>query len=178
MRVIAYCNTFVKSSEQESDFTESVISFANHSKHQINSIVQDDISSVGNTPRFSELISTVEKDRAGYLVVIPDARHIGSDLESVARNVIAVEKANSSFHCLNDGYPDILQNALLHINAPGVSVSKSNNIKDGMQNRAMSGKSLGRAPFGYQTNESGEFTIFESESEIVRSILRKGTPSL
>ena len=170
MRVIAYCNTFVQSSEQESDFTESVISFANHSKHQINSIVQDDISSVGNTPRFSELISTVEKDRAGYLVVIPDARHIGSDLESVARNVIAVEKANSSFHCLNDDYPDILQNALLHINAPGVSVSKSNNIKDGMQNRAMSGKSLGRAPFGYQTNESGEFTIFESESEIVRSI--------
>ncbi|SVC27952.1 uncharacterized protein METZ01_LOCUS280806, partial [marine metagenome] len=32
----------------------------------------------------------------------------------------------------------VLQNALVHINAPGVSVSKSNNIKDGMQNRAMS----------------------------------------
>lgn len=170
MRVIGYCNTLVESFNQDPDFTESVVVFANQFKHQINSIVQDDISSIGTSPDFSEMLNTVEKDPAGYLIVIPDARHIGSDLESVARNVIAVEKANSSFHCLNDDYPDVLQNALLHINAPGVSVSKSNNIKEGMQSRAMSGKSLGKAPFGYLTNADGEFTISESESEVVRSI--------
>ena len=170
MRVIGYCNTLVESFSQDPDFTESVVEFANQFKHQINSIVQDDISSIGTSPDFSEMLNTVEKDPAGYLIVIPDARHIGSDLESVARNVISVEKANSSFHCLNDDYPDVLQNALLHINAPGVSVSKSNNIKEGMQSRAMSGKSLGKAPFGYLTNADGEFTISESESEVVRSI--------
>ena len=170
MRVIGYCNTLVESFDQDTDFTESVVSFANQNKHQINSIVQDNLSSMTPTPEFSALIRTVEKDPAGFLIVIPDARHIGLDLESVARNVISVEKANSSFHCLNDDYPDVLQNALLHINAPGVSVSKSNNIKDGMQSRAMSGKSLGKAPFGYITNEDGEFTISESESEVVRSI--------
>ena len=137
MRVIGYCNTLVESFSQDPDFTESVVEFANQFKHQINSIVQDDISSIGTSPDFSEMLNTVEKDPAGYLIVIPDARHIGSDLESVARNVIAVEKANSSFHCLNDDYPDVLQNALLHINAPGVSVSKSNNIKEGMQSLSL-----------------------------------------
>ena len=170
MRVIGYCNTLVESFDRDTDFTQSVISFANRFKHQINSIVQDEISSIGATTEFSEMIKTVEKDPAGYLIVIPDARHIGSDLESVARNVISVEKANSSFHCLNDDYPDVIQNALLHINPPGVSVSKSNNIKDGMQARAMSGKSLGKAPFGYLTNEDGEFIISSSESEVVKFI--------
>ena len=138
--------------------------------HQINSIVQDEVAPIGASPNFRSLMNLLEKDSAGYLIVIPDARHIGSDLESVARNVISVEKTNSSFYCLNDDYPDVLQNALLHINAPGVSVSKSNNIKDGMQSRAMSGKSLGKPPFGYLTNESGEFTITDPEAVVVRQI--------
>lgn len=170
MRVIGYCNNLVDSYQEESGFASSVGSFSDQHHHQINSIVQDEVVPIGSSPNFKSLLDLVEKDSAGYLIVIPDARHIGSDLESVARNVILVEKANSSFYCLNNDYPDVLQNALIHINAPGVSVSKSNNIKDGMQNRAMSGKSLGKPPFGYLTNESGEFTIAELEAVVVRQI--------
>ena len=91
MRVIGYCNTLVESFDQNTDFTETVVSFANQNKHQITSIVQDNLSSMGPTPEFSALIRTVEKDPAGFLIVIPDARHIGLDLESVARSVISVE---------------------------------------------------------------------------------------
>ena len=170
MRVIGYCNDLVNASDDNFNFDESVISFSNQFNHQINRIIRDEFSPIGSTTKFKTLIDSVEKDDAGYLIVVPDARHIGSDLESVARNVISIEKANSSFHCLNDDYPDVLQNALIHINAPGVSVSKSNNIKSGMQTRAMAGKSLGKAPFGYVTSEDGEFTISESEAEVVRSI--------
>ena len=170
MRVIGYCNNLVDSCQEQSDFPSSVGSFSDQYNHQINSIVQDDVAPIGASPNFRSLLDLVEKDSAGYLIVIPDARHIGSDLESVARNIISVEKANSSFYCLNDDYPDVLQNALIHINAPGVSVSKSNNIKDGMQSRAMSGKSLGNPPFGYLTDESGEFTITDPEAVVVRQI--------
>lgn len=170
MRVIGYCNDLVDSFGDDFDFDESVISFSDRFHHHINRIIRDESSPMGSTTKFKSLIETVEKDDVGYLIVIPDARHIGSDLESVARNVISVEKASSSFHCLNDNYPDILQNALLHINAPGVSVSKSNNIKSGMQTRAIAGKSLGKAPFGYLTTADGEFTISESEAKVVRSI--------
>ena len=170
MRVIGYCNNLVDSCQEQSAFPSSVGSFSDQYNHQINSIVQDEVAPIGASPNFRSLMDLLEKDSAGYLIVIPDARHIGSDLESVARNVISVEKTNSSFYCLNDDYPDVLQNALLHINAPGVSVSKSNNIKDGMQSRAMSGKSLGKPPFGYLTNESGEFTITDPEAVVVRQI--------
>jgi len=170
MRVIGYCNNLVDSWQEQSDFHSSVGNFSDQYNHQINSIVQDELAPIGASPNLRHLIDIVEKDSAGYLIVIPDARHIGSDLESVARNVISVEKANSSFYCLNDDYPDVLQNALIHINAPGVSVSKSNNIKNGMQSRAMSGKSLGKPPFGYITTESGEFTITDPEAVVVRQI--------
>ena len=170
MRVIGYCNNLVDSCQAQSAFPSLIGSFSDQYNHQINSIVQDEVAPIGASPNFRSLMDLLEKDSAGYLIVIPDARHIGSDLESVARNVISVEKANSSFYCLNDDYPDVLQNALLHINAPGVSVSKSNNIKEGMQSRAMSGKSLGKPPFGYLTNESGEFTITDPEAVVVRQI--------
>ena len=170
MRVIGYCNNLVDSCQEQSAFPSSVGSFSDQYNHQINSIVQDEVAPIGASPNFRSLMDLLEEDSAGYLIVIPDARHIGSDLESVARNVISVEKTNSSFYCLNDDYPDVLQNALLHINAPGVSVSKSNNIKDGMQSRAMSGKSLGKPHFGYLTNESGEFTITDPEAVVVRQI--------
>ena len=129
MRVIGYCNNLVDSFQEQNDFALSVDNFSDQFNHQISSVIQDEVIPIGSSPNFKSLLDLVEKDSAGYLIIIPDARHIGADLESVARNVISVEKANSSFYCLNNDYPDVLQNALVHINAPGVSVSKSNNIK-------------------------------------------------
>ena len=104
MRVIGYCHNLVDSYQEENDFASSVGSFTDQYNHQINSIVQDEVVPIGASPNFKNLLDLVEKDSAGYLIVIPDARHIGSDLESVARNVILIEKANSSFYCLNNDY--------------------------------------------------------------------------
>ncbi len=175
MRSIGFCNSYIKSRDDswnKIDFKTVFQEFCKTLAHQaVEIFITDDVSSREDIIEpFENVFKFVEKEGNGFLVVIPDATHIASDLEGVAKAVIRLEKSRSEFYCLEDDYPDILQNAFAHFDAPGVSMKKSQKIRKSMQIRAMEGKSLGKAPYGYQISNEGTFFIDQEEAKIVHKI--------
>ena len=175
MRSIGFCNSYIKSRDDswnKIDFKTVFQEFCKTLAHQaVEIFITDDVSSREDIIEpFENVFKFVEREGNGFLVVIPDATHIASDLEGVAKAVIRLEKSRSEFYCLEDDYPDILQNAFAHFDAPGVSMKKSQKIRKSMQIRAMEGKSLGKAPYGYQISNEGTFFIDQEEAKIVHKI--------
>ena len=175
MRSIGFCNSSIQARDDawsKIDFETVFREFCNTLAHQaVEMFITDDAAShEDNIEPFEKVFNFVERAGNGFLVVIPDATHIASDLEGVAKAVIRLEKSRSEFYCLEDDYPDILQNAFAHFDAPGVSLKKSQKIRESMQIRAMDGKSLGKAPYGYQISNDGTFFIDHEEASIVHKI--------
>ena len=175
MRSIGFCNSYIQSRDDswnKIDFKTVFQEFCKTLAHQaVEIFITDDVSSREDIIEpFENVFKFVEREGNGFLVVIPDATHIASDLEGVAKAVIRLDKSRSEFYCLEDDYPDILQNAFVHFDAPGVSMKKSQKIRKSMQIRAMEGKSLGKAPYGYQISNEGTFLIDQEEAKIVRKI--------
>ena len=175
MRSIGFCNSSIQSRDDswnKIDFKTVFQEFCKTLAHQaVEIFITDDVSSREDIIEpFENVFKFVEREGNGFLVVIPDATHIASDLEGVAKAVIRLEKSRSEFYCLEDDYPDILQNAFVHFDAPGVSMKKSQKIRKSMQIRAMEGKSLGKAPYGYQISHEGTFFIDQEEAKIVHKI--------
>ena len=182
MRSIGFCNSYIQSRDDswnKIDFKTVFQEFCKTLAHQaVEIFITDDVSSREDIIEpFENVFKFVEREGNGFLVVIPDATHIASDLEGVAKAVIRLEKSRSEFYCLEDDYPDILQNAFVHFDAPGVSMKKSQKIRKSMQIRAMEGKSLGKAPYGYQISNEGTFFIDQEEAKIVHKIFNLYTES-
>lgn len=175
MRSIGFYNSSIQYRDDawsNIDFEAVFQDFCNSLAHQsVEIFITDDESNGGDfIEPFENVFKFIEREGNGFLVVIPDATHIASDLEGVAKTVIRLEKSRSEFYCLEDDYPDILQNAFAHFDAPGVSMKKSQKIRKSMQIRAMEGKSLGKAPYGYQISNEGTFLIDQEEAKIVHKI--------
>ena len=169
MRSIGFYNSSIQYRDDawsNIDFEAVFQDFCNSLAHQaVEIFITDDESNGGDfIEPFENVFKFIEREGNGFLVVIPDATHIASDLEGVAKTVIRLEKSRSEFYCLEDDYPDILQNAFAHFDAPGVSMKKSQKIRKSMQIRAMEGKSLGKAPYGYQISNEGTFLIDKEEA--------------
>ena len=175
MKAIGFCQTNNSSTFEpwtKDQFTYVFNQFCTALAHQPCEILFSDSSVVGveRDSDFKKLLDYVEENGGGFLVVVPDATHISEDLEGIARYVVKLEQQQSDFFCLEEAYPDILQNAFQHIQAPGISSEKSSNIRKAMQSRAIEGKSLGKPPFGYATDSEGKFLPDCLESTIVRRI--------
>ena len=175
MRSIGFCNSSIQYRDDawsNINFETVFQDFCNSLAHQaVEIFITDDESNDEDfIEPFENVFKFIEREGNGFLVVIPDATHIASDLEGVAKTVIRLEKSRSEFYCLEDDYPDILQNAFAHFDAPGVSMKKSQKIRKSMQIRAMEGKSLGKAPYGYQISNEGTFLIDQEEAKIVHKI--------
>ena len=156
----------------EDNFRAVFTSFCDSLAHQkVKFIVSEtNQNSPDKDSQFLQILDYLERDPSGFLVVVPDSTHVSEDLEGIAKAAIRIEKANSSIYCLEDGYPDLLQNAFLHMDPPGISRINANKIKESMQKRAIEGKALGRTPYGYEISTEGEFVIDPSEAETVRLI--------
>jgi len=172
MRAIAYCDTSIETDpELTSDSFQDVFeSYCDTWGHKPERIFVAGATTRDSSDILTQLINFIDNDNGAFLMVVPDARHIGNDLESVARVVISISQLQSSIICIEEEYPDILQNAFTYFSSPGVSINKSNNIKNAMQARAISGKSLGKAPFGYQISDEGKLVPNQCESPIVNKI--------
>ena len=173
MKTIGLCRT-TKSQEpnwDEEKFNTIFDEFCNTLGHTpVKKIFSNPSISDENYSDLEKLFSFIDETDGGFLIVIPDATHVSFDLEGIARAVIKAEKSRSSFFCLEEDFPDILQNAFLHFDPPGVSRKRSSSIKESMQKRAMEGKSLGKPPFGYEINQESKFVINNEEATIVKKI--------
>ena len=167
MKAIGYFN---KSSDLAIDreiFINEFTAYCQAHHHQQQSIYFEDDNQVGAQNQFSLLKKYVAEEHNGVLVAVVNATHIGNNLETIARQVISLESLNSEFVCMSEEYPDILQNAFIHLGTPGVSIERSKKIRESMQLKAMQGKALGKPPFGYVIGQEGNFEISPEEAETV-----------
>ena len=172
MRAIGYCDISIKKEPVLTPDTFKVLfeSYCNSWGHTSEEIFVSGSHTEDSNDTLQQVKNFINADNGAFLLVVPDARHIGNDLESIARVVVSIDKLQSSVICMDEEYPDILQNAFLYFSAPGVSINKSHNIKAGMQARAISGVALGKVPFGYQVSDEGLLVPNPKEVTLVNQI--------
>ncbi len=123
-------------------------------------------------PEYERLLDYIRKSGSEFLVTVPDATHLGTDLETVARAFIELESAGSKVVCQDKEMPDPLQNALVELAATGSSKSRSEKIRRALQTRALKGKGMGRPPYGYRNGEDSVLELVKDEAAVVELIFR------
>lgn len=113
----------------------------------------------GPGDEFRAMTAFVKSSGSEYLLVVPDARHLGADLESVVRASVELEQLGLKSVCLDEEFPDPIQNALQTLGVKGVSRTRSRRIKESMGARALSGQALGRPPYGYRIGPTGTLKV-------------------
>ncbi len=126
----------------------------------------------GEYPEYERLVGYIRESGSEFLVAVPDASHLGGDLEAVARAFLALEGMGSKVACQDDDMPDPLQNALVSLSAGGSSRTRGDKIRMSMQRRALRGKGLGRPPYGYRNGEDGALEVVKEEAPVVELIFR------
>ena len=116
-------------------------------------------------------------DRAGtdFLVVVSSAADLGNGLEEVARSLAALDGLGVQAACMDDEYPNLLQNAIHLFGFEGLSADRSSRVRESMSIRALEGRALGRPPYGYRIGPSGRLELYPSEAQVVRMIFRMYT---
>ena len=131
MRIIGFCRPLPNEDNEnwnEADFTASLSNFAENERHVIHSIYFDDGANEEGRDGFKELLSHIKSSKSAFLIAVPDSRHLARELEDAARVAIEVNSLKSDLICLDEEYPDFLQNSAAYIPAPGVSIQKSNKV--------------------------------------------------
>ena len=126
----------------------------------------------GGTERFGEMLGFMRGSGSEFLAVVPDATHLGADLEAVARSLMAIEGTGSAVTCMDGEFPDPVQNAFQTLGVRGVSKTRSLRARESMRNRAAEGRALGRPPFGYRIGEDGTLDVVPDQAAVVELIYR------
>ena len=130
------------------------------------------------TPEYRRMIEYMRDSGSEFLVAVPDATHLGSDLESVARAFVELEQTGAGVRCFDEEFPDPLQNAFQTLGVKGVSRTRSRRIKESMRERALQGQALGRPPYGYRIGAEGKLEVVPDEARVVELIFRLYTRDL
>ena len=156
-------------SEMERAFTE----FCNINLHQpIKTFGGVGLDEVGALSEYQRMIGFVRESGGGFLVVVPDARHLGSDLESVVRSLVEIEALGADVACHDEDFPDPLQNALQAFGVRGLSRAHSQRVRESMRLRASQGRALGRPLYGYSIGPDGRLQAVVEEAATVALIYR------
>ena len=178
MRALGYYRTDAptvakEKSKSQQEFESEFQDYCYINMHQPVEIFGDlSASDDGKYPEYERLVDYIRGSGSEFLVTVPDATHLGNELEGVARVFLALENMGSKVSCQDDEMPDPLQNALVTLGAPGSSRARSKKIRMSMQNRALRGKGLGRPPYGYRNGEDGTLEIVKDEAPVVELIFR------
>ena len=131
-----------------------------------------DIAGNEETPGYDRMVDYMQASGGGYLIVVPDAAHLGPDVESVVRRLVDLEGLGAEVRCSDDDMPDPLQGALVNLGVKGVSRERSERARESMIAQALAGQGLGRTPYGYRIGEDRSLVIVPEEAEVARSIFR------
>lgn len=128
--------------------------------------------------QFRNLLSVLTPP-AGHpaLVLIHDAAHLASDVESLIRRLLAIRSSGSDAQCTDPDTPDPLLSGLsmLPLTADDAepyddadAVGRSTLPK--VIELAASGRVLGRTPFGYRSSAEGVLEPVPHEAQVVRRV--------
>ena len=121
------------------------------------------------------LLDHIEAAGADFLVVVASASDLGRDLEDVVRALTTLDRLEVQVACMDDEYPNPLQNAIHLYGFQGVSADRSSRVRESMSVGALQGRAQGRPPYGYRIGANGRLEIYKSEAQIVRMIFRMYT---
>ena len=123
-------------------------------------------------PAYRDMMEYMSGSGSEFMVVAPSARHLGEDLESVVRSVVELEGLGAIVACMDDDFPDPMQNAFQTLGVKGVSRTRSRRIKESMRQRASRGQALGKPLFGYAIGPDGRLAVDKQEAAVVELIFR------
>lgn len=95
-----------------------------------------DLKGDGGGEGWQEMMDFIREHRQGYLVVTPDAAHLGPTLEEQVERVLEMDALSSKVVCDDLDLPDPLQNALRNSRK---SAQRSERIRAGMMAKAAKG---------------------------------------
>ena len=145
------------------------IGFCDLKMHQPVATFRSEGEGMSAYERLREYMSTSGSE---FLVVVPDATHLGDDLEAVTRRLLDLDALGAAVACSNEELPDPLQNAVQTIGVSGVSQARSERISESMRARALEGRALGRPSYGYKIGPDGRLVVVPDEVEVVRLMFR------
>ncbi len=128
-----------------------------------------DLKGEGGGEGWQEMADFIRDSRQGYLVVTPNADHLGATLEQQVERVLEMDALSSQVVCDDLDLPDPLQNAL---RGSRKAAQRSERIRAGMMAKAALGLGLGKPPYGYYITADGAFHVSGRESEVVKKIFR------
>ncbi len=121
---------------------------------------------------YRRMMDYMVQSEGEFLVVVPGARVLGADLESVARSIVELDGLGAKVACVDEEFPDPMQNAFHTLGIKGVSRTRSRRIKESMRARALQGQALGRPLFGYRIGPEGLLAAVKGEAAVVELIFR------
>ena len=114
MRALGYYRIDEGDASRDS-FEEAFREYCDVNLHQPVQTFGDDTDDDSATA-YARMLAYMRDTGRRFLIVVPGARHLGLDLEAVARAVVELEATGAKVTCDDDHYPDPLQNAF-HTNA-------------------------------------------------------------
>ncbi len=132
--------------------------------------IDEHVEHAKKSQAYNRMLDFFQESKSNFLIVIPDATHLGNNLESVVRKIIDLEKTGAKILCVDEELPDPIQSALLMIGAEDPLRQRGQHIKEAMQAKALKGQGLGKPPYGYRIILKGKLEIVEEEAKVVRLI--------
>ena len=130
MRALGYFRT-EDGPDRRGELEQAFLDYCHIHLHQpVKTFGDTALAEDGPLPEYDRLVRYMGESRGSFLVVVPDAEHLGGDLESVVRRLVELESAGAKVICEDDDHPDPLQGALRSLGVKGVSRERSRLIRE------------------------------------------------
>lgn len=173
MRAVAYFRLTDPTPDALASMERDFKRYCSYEMHQPYRVFFTEGPGVGTSDAgFRGMVEFLESSGSKFLITVPDASHLGGDLESIARSIVELDHLGAEVRCWDDEYPDPFQNTFNTEGIAGVSVTRSRKVKEAMEARALEGNVLGRVLYGYRAGENGNLEIMPEEAKVVELIFR------
>ena len=173
MRAIAYFRLEHSTPDSLASMEREFERFCHYDMHQPYRVFFTEGPNPGHSDEdFQRMVEFLETSDSKFLITVPDASHLGGDLESIARSIVDLDRLGADVKCWDDDYPDPFQNVFQTTGIAGVSVTRSRRFKETMEARAIEGNALGRVLYGYRAGKNGNLEIAPDEARVIELIFR------
>ena len=174
MRAIGYFRLGRHEDQSSDSLKASFEEFCHVNLHQPIATLEIELEDDGQ-PAHRPLVEHLDRAGTDFLVVVSSAEDLGNSVEEVVRSLTALDRLEVQAACMDEEYPNLLQNAMHLFGFQGLSADRSSRVRESMSIRALEGRALGRPPYGYRIGPSGRLEIYPSEAQVVRMIFRMYT---
>lgn len=145
--------------------------FCLEESHNLIHLIGSEHRETSETEHFGRLMEQLRGPNSlPSLVVIPDTRHIATNLEMLVHRLLAINDAKADVRCTELGLPDPFQNGLKHLSLSGRKIKSEQRIRNAILAKAARGEVLGRTPFGYDNAMDGTLKPVPHEAVLVRYV--------